>query len=243
MRAQQRLWLAALLLGLIVAGCAAPQVSGPPLAPVPSAPRRVSRPASAGCDVVIDPGHGGSHPGARGARGAIEKRITLSIGQRLRRRLQEVGVRVMMTRTGDETVSLWRRSHLARASGAWAFVSIHANAHRNRSASGFEVFYLPAYRRLNPQVVLAGGSRDDPNHRLARLVSGQFSRQWPLKNRGIKQARFYVLHRSAIPAVLVETGFITNRRDEALLSDPLAQEEIARRLATAILAYGRQASR
>ncbi len=226
---------AGLLLALLAAGCAAPQV----YAPLPRSVSRppVHRPLTAGgrCDVVVDAGHGGTQLGARGFRGLKEKMITLDIAQRLKRYLQDAGLRVMMTRGGDQTVSLWQRSHIASVSGAWSFVSIHANANPDRSAAGCEVYYLPAQRRPTRGI----GS----SYQLARAIQTQFQRDWPMKNRGIKQARFYVLRRTPIPAALVEVGFLTNPREEALLRNPAFREEIAKRLAQAVISYRGQIAR
>jgi len=195
----------------------------------------------AGWDVVLDPGHGGQLFGARSRRGTAEKTVTLDIARRLKRHLEQAGLQVMLTRSGDQTVTLAQRSDLGKRSGAWAFLSIHANAARNRTASGFEVYYLPHYERDGRGVAYAGvPPATDPSYRLARLIQQEFRRNWPLQDRGIKQARFHVLRHMPIPAVLVETGFLTNARDEALLKDSTMREEIARRLAKALLAFRRQ---
>lgn len=150
-------------------------------------------------------------------------------------------MRVMLTRTGDQTVTLAQRSDLGKRSGAWAFLSIHANAAKNRTASGFEVYHLPEYERYGRGVAYASvRSQADASYRLARLIQREFRRDWPLQDRGIKQARFHVLKHTPIPAVLVETGFLTNARDESLLNNPAMREEIARRLANALLVFRRQ---
>lgn len=226
----------AVALTLVVAGCATPGVYAPPRMP----PAHLSG-KPAGWDVILDPGHGGQQFGARGRRGTAEKVVTLDIARRLKRQLEQTGLRVMLTRTTDQTVTLAQRSDLGKRSGAWAFLSIHANAAKDRATSGFEVYYLPAYERFGRGVAYAGAPpATDRSYRLARLIQQEFRRDWPLKDRGIKQARFHVLKHTPIPAVLVETGFLTNARDESLLNDPAMREEIARRLANALLAFRRQ---
>jgi len=225
----------AVALTLVVAGCATPGIYAPPRMPPARLPGR-----PAGWDVVVDPGHGGQQFGARGRRGTAEKAVTLDIARRLKRQLEQAGLRVMLTRSGDQTVTLAQRSDLGKRSGAWAFLSIHANAARNRTASGFEVYYLPAYERYGRGVAYASVRSPDASYRLARLIQREFRRDWPLQDRGIKQARFHVLKHTPIPAVLVETGFLTNARDESLLNDPTMREEIARRLANALLTFRRQ---
>jgi len=226
----------AVALTLVVAGCATPGIYAPPRMPPARLPGR-----PAGWDVVVDPGHGGQQFGARGRRGTAEKAVTLDIARRLKRQLEQTGLRVMLTRAGDQTVTLAQRSDLGKRSGAWAFLSIHANAAKNRTASGFEVYYLPEYERHGRGVAYASvRSQADASYRLARLIQREFRRDWPLQDRGIKQARFHVLRHTPIPAVLVETGFLTNSRDESLLNDPAIREEISRRLANALLAFHRQ---
>lgn len=226
----------ALALTLVVAGCATPGVYAPPRVPPARLPGK-----PAGWDVVLDPGHGGQQFGARGRRGTAEKTVTLDIARRLKRQLEQAGLRVILTRTGDQTVTLAQRSALGKRSGAWAFLSIHANAAKNRAASGVEVYYLPAYERFGRGVAYASARPyPDTSYRLARLIQQEFRHDWPLRDRGIKQARFHVLRHAPIPAVLVETGFLTNARDESLLNDPAIREEIARRLANALFAFRRQ---
>lgn len=226
----------ALALTLVVAGCATPGVYAPSRMPPARLPGK-----PAGWDVVVDPGHGGEQFGARGRRGTAEKTVTLDIARRLKRHLEQAGLRVMVTRTGDQTVTLAQRSALGKRSGAWAFLSIHANAARNASASGFEVYYLPDAARYGRGVAYASAHpQTDSSYRLARLIQREFRHDWSLQDRGIKQARFHVLRHTPIPAVLVETGFLTNARDESLLNDPAMREEIARRLANALLAFRRQ---
>jgi len=226
----------ALAFTLIVAGCATPGVYAPSRVPPARLPAKPT-----GWDVVLDPGHGGQQVGARGRRGTAEKTVTLDIARRLKRHLEQAGLRVMLTRAGDQTVALAQRSELGKRSGAWAFLSIHANAAKNASASGFEVYYLPDAARYGRGVAYASTRAPaDASYRLAQLIQREFRRDWPLKDRGIKQARFHVLKHTLIPAVLVETGFLTNARDESLLNDPAMREEIARRLANALLAFRRQ---
>ncbi len=226
----------ALALTLVVAGCATPGVYAPPRVPPARLPGK-----PAGWDVVVDPGHGGQQFGARSRHGTAEKTVTLDIARRLKRQLEQAGLRVMLTRVGDQTVTLAQRSDLGTRSGAWAFLSIHANTARNALASGFEVYYLPDDARDGRGVAYASAdSHADSSYRLARLIEREFRRDWPLRDRGIKQARFHVLRHTPIPAVLVETGFLSNSRDESLLNDPAMREEIARRLANALLAFRRQ---
>ena len=225
----------ALALILVVAGCATPGVYAPSRVPPARLPAK-----PAGWDVVLDPGHGGQQVGARGRRGTAEKVVTLDITRRLKRQLEQAGLRVMLTRAGDQTVTLAQRSDLGKRSGAWAFLSIHANAAKNTSASGFEVYYLPDAARYGRGIAYASARSPDASYRLAQLIQREFRRDWPLQDRGIKQARFHVLKHTPIPAVLVETGFLTNSKDEALLNDPAVREEIARRLANALLAFRRQ---
>lgn len=161
--------------------------------------------------IFIDPGHGGSDPGAV-ANGLYEKNLTLDIALRLRDILGEyTGVEVRMSRETDTTVSLDQRVQMANSWGADYFLSIHINA---GGGTGFESYIytdaLPAsvtYQNIiHPEVVAATGFYD----------------------RGKKRANFYVLKYTKMPALLTENGFIDNANDAAKLKDPNFRQLIAR---------------
>lgn len=191
--------------------------------------------------IVVDAGHGGHDPGAIGRGGLREKAVTLDVARRLRDLLVKDGFQVVMTRDGDRFVSLGQRSALANRAGGDLFISIHANASRQRSAGGFEVYYLSAAtddhaRALEAaeNVALPGDVKEPVDsdtrgivwdllyteHRaestdLAARVCQGLKRELSTANRGVKSARFAVLKGTRMPAILVEIGFISNPQEEA----------------------------
>ncbi|MFH7245393.1 MAG: DUF3747 domain-containing protein [Spirulina sp.] len=204
--------LVAASLPATILAATAPAVAATPV--IPSVPRGQTL-------VVIDPGHGGRDPGAVGIGGLQEKQINTTVSNRVRQRLQEAGLTVLMTRDGDQWVDLDARAQFANRAGADVFVSIHANAisMSRPEVNGLETYYL------------ASGER------LARSIHNSVLRNTDMRDRGVRQARFYVLRHTAMPAVLVETGFVTGAEDAARFRDPTAVNQIADGIARGILDY------
>ena len=176
----------------------------------------------AGHTIVLDPGHGGSDSGAVGPSGAREKDVALQVAQKVQRLLEGAGAHVVMTRTTDRDVyganassgqELQARVDVGNyAPGADLFLSIHCNAFSNPEANGTETYsYYGAAE---------GG-------RLAALLQEELVRAGGLRNRGAKEANFYVLKHSNMPASLVELAFISNEREEALLTSAEFQDKMA----------------
>lgn len=191
--------------------------------------------------IVVDAGHGGHDPGAIGRGGLREKAVTLDVARRLRDLLVKDGFQVVMTREGDRFVSLGQRSALANRAGGDLFISIHANASRQRSAGGFEVYYLSVATDDHARALEAAenaalpGDVKEPvdsdtrgivwdllytEHRaestdLAARICLGLKRELSTANRGVKSARFAVLKGTRMPAILVEIGFISNPQEEA----------------------------
>ncbi len=211
--------------------------------------------------VVIDPGHGGRDPGALGPGGLREKDVTLAIARELARLLgNRPGWEVRLTRDRDEYLSLEERTARANAFGADLFVSIHANASRSRRARGIETYYLsPASDRsarrlaalenqgreedlaemehILADVVLSAKVED--SRRLAEavqqaLVDELARRGGPVRDLGVKQGPFYVLTGAVMPAVLVETSFITHPEEARRLADPGFRRQVAEALARGV---------
>jgi N-acetylmuramoyl-L-alanine amidase len=107
-----------------------------------AAQQEATAPKRTGLRVMLDPGHGGKDPGARGVGGVLEKDVVLAVAQKLRRRLESSGIEVLMTREQDVFLSLEERTARANAAKVDLFVSIHANASLDSSASGIETYYL-----------------------------------------------------------------------------------------------------
>ncbi|MDF5710028.1 MAG: N-acetylmuramoyl-L-alanine amidase [Nostoc sp. S4] len=172
--------------------------------------------------VIIDPGHGGKDSGAIGIGGAREKDVILPIGRRVAQILQQNGLQVLMTRDSDYFVTLPGRVEMAERANADVFVSIHANsAGASRpDVNGLEVYYY------------------DSGLSLARVVRTSILQSiGTLKDRGVRRARFYVLRKSSMPSILVETGYMTGREDMARLRTSAYQNRMAEAIARGILQY------
>jgi N-acetylmuramoyl-L-alanine amidase len=217
--------------------------------------------------IVLDAGHGGNDPGSIGPRRTQEKAVTLMVARQLSERLQrENGVRVLMTRDGDEFITLADRTRMANHENADLFVSIHANAARNGSAEGFETYFLSAaktedekrvarmensaIRYENPQIDpeslgdlnfilwdLAQNEYLRESSTLAETIQEELGRRLSLKSRGVKQAGFFVLNGAFMPAVLFEMAFISNPQEEALLNDSAFRTRLVDGLANSLLQY------
>ncbi|MGD2180715.1 N-acetylmuramoyl-L-alanine amidase [Lusitaniella coriacea] len=171
--------------------------------------------------VVVDPGHGGKDPGAIGIGGLQEKDVNIDISLRLARILEQQGVKVILTRSNDTFISLQGRTVMANRARADLFVSIHANAvgGRRPDVNGFETYYYSS-----------GGE-------LARTIHRSVLQSINIRDRRVRTARFYVLRNSSMPAVLVETGFVTGREDSANLRNPQHRQQMAEAIARGILQY------
>jgi len=156
-----------------------------------------------GYTICVDAGHGGTDPGAV-ANGVEEKNVNLEIALKVAKLLEEDGARVVLTRNGDYYVSLSDRVRIANSADCDIFISIHANAASDTSASGFEVYHYYGSTRGNL---------------LATYVDEEIAKEIPLKNRGVKEAGFYVIKYTTMPAILIETGFVTNTNDVSIITD------------------------
>ncbi|MDV3351771.1 DUF3747 domain-containing protein [Leptothoe sp. LEGE 181152] len=171
--------------------------------------------------IMIDPGHGGRDPGAVGRNGLLEKEINTFIARRLQRTLEQRGYRAALTRTQDVELDLQPRVDIAERANATIFVSIHANAISlsRPEVNGLETYYYSSGRNL------------------ARAIHSSVLRSTDLRDRGVRQARFYVLRNTSMPAVLVETGFVTGSEDAARFQSTAAREQIADAIAQGIIDY------
>jgi len=208
--------------------------------------------------VAVDAGHGGMDPGATGAAGTREKDVTLAIARALAARIDAVpGMRAVLTRDGDRFVPLRNRMERAAAAHADMFVSIHADAIRDREVSGASVYILSdrgasseAARMLADQenaADLKGGislSDQSPDLRplllslsqsasisasgeAADRVLGALDGVGAVRRREVQQAAFVVLKSPDIPSLLVETAYISNPEEERLLRTPAHQQQLA----------------
>jgi len=239
-------------------GGAAPPPSGAP--PPAEAPRR--QPVR----VMIDPGHGGKDPGAIGPTGLQEKDVVLAIGRMVREKLARSDeYEVRMTRDSDVFIPLEERTAMANRGRADIFVSLHINASRNRRANGISTYVLSRGASSREDLELAArengvpvaklkgvkfiiddlsvGARKNESLRLAKTVNDAIYRNISTRygghqNLGLKQAPFFVLVGARMTAVLVESSFISNAREEDHLRDPAYLERIADGVVEAVRYYG-----
>ncbi|MGE4490495.1 MAG: N-acetylmuramoyl-L-alanine amidase [Kiritimatiellales bacterium] len=196
--------------------------------------------------VVLDPGHGGYDKGAISPRNVYEKLLVLDIAKRVRNHLQARGLRVVLTRESDIYPSLTDRCKKAASVGADLFVSIHANSTDNRNVHGIETFTLAlpgeyssnAYGSGKPSTERNPGNRHDAaNAALGYRIQQNLVKATGREDRGVKRARFQVLREAPCPAVLVETAFLSNAKEEAIVIEAAGREKIARGISDGIAAY------
>lgn len=219
--------------------------------------------------VVVDAGHGGHDPGAVGPTRVREKDVTLAIARRLATRLRTAGFEVVMTRSDDRFVALEERTAIANTRRGDLFISIHANANPRRALAGTETFVLNVAddryaRRLAARengaeleedgegteaarilTDLDAKASTDASRRLASSVQRELTgavrgRYGEVRDLGVKSALFYVLLGARMPAVLVETAFISNRREEKRLASPAYQDVVAQALSRAVVQFARR---
>lgn len=189
--------------------------------PTPATPTLPTVPAGRVL-VVIDPGHGGRDPGAVGIGGLREKDVILPISLEVARLLEQQGASVLLTRETDYFVSLEGRTQIANRARGTLFVSIHANAASRAGANGVETFYFSSGRGL------------------ATAIQNSIIQNFDTTNRGVKQARFFVLRNTSMPSALVEVGFVTGTEDSPQLRDPNYRSRMAAAIAQGILNYIQQ---
>ena len=214
--------------------------------------------------IVIDPGHGGKDPGCNLRGGVREKDIVLSMARLLAKKIREkIGCEVFLTRTKDTFISLERRTAIANMKKADLFVSLHINAHKNRNIWGLETYFLnmatderavmvaarenaTSEKNISDlQTILNDLMLNTKIHESSRLAhevqNGMFShirkRYKRAKSLGVKQAPFYVLIGAQMPAILVETGFLTNPTEKKRLMSKKYQENVAEGICAGIRAY------
>ena len=206
--------------------------------------------------IVIDPGHGGKDPGALGTGSLQEKAIVLSISEKLREVLTRKGYTVLMTRDTNRYIPLKQRTAFATQHKADLFLSIHANASENAKAKGIETYYLSVtstdkasadiaarenadsgYSIQELETLLKGiiqESKSEDSKRLARQVQQTLVQATGAVDRGVKHARFVVLIGTNVPAILIETGFISNPTEGRKLATSAYQHKIATAIAQGI---------
>lgn len=233
----------------------------------PIKPIKISKPASHPFTVVIDPGHGGMDPGAVGPSGYQEKNVVLAISKKLQQILQKQGYKAVLTRDRDFFIPLRERLAIARRYKPDLFIAVHADASFNGSgANGASVFALSergatsemarwlATKENQSELVDGVFVNKDQMLRsvlldlsqshtigvslsMGQLMLQKLSSITHLHYARVEQAAFVVLKSPDIPSLLVETGYITNPRQEQQLISPQYQEQLAATMAQGISAY------
>ena len=212
--------------------------------------------------IVIDPGHGGHDTGTLGPDGIEEKEVVLDVALRLRKLIQQrMGSEVVMTRSDDTFIPLEERTAIANQRAADLFISIHANASRDPSARGIEVYYLNFTSDPNSLEVAAreNATSQESVHQLQSLIkkialsekiqesadfAGLVDRGLETAtgpsgnpNRGLKKAPFVVLIGANMPSILAEISFLTNPKDEHMLQQAHYRQQIAEGLYKGVARY------
>jgi N-acetylmuramoyl-L-alanine amidase len=212
--------------------------------------------------VVIDPGHGGHDPGTIGRGGLMEKDLVLDVALRLQKLVRDgLGAEVIMTRSTDVFIPLEERTAIANTRDADLFLSIHANASRNRAARGIETYFLSFARNAHAEAVAARenaissatlkdlqglvkaitlNSKIDESRDFATSVQEamvQHHRGHGAVDRGVHTAPFYVLIGANMPSVLAEIAFVSNPTEEKRLKTAEFREEVARGLYKGLRSY------
>jgi len=217
--------------------------------------------------IVIDPGHGGKDKGASGPNGLHEKDLTLAIARELKKAIErKTGCEVILTRTDDRFMSLEDRTAFANKHKADLFISIHTNAHEDKTRRGTETYFLNLAKDKESARVAAlenaasqkkmsdlegilrelmRNTKISESSRLARDVQANIVHKVrpqyrELRDLGTKQAPFFVLVGAEMPSILVETAFITNDAEERLLKDKSFQRSVAAGISGGIESYVRK---
>ena len=206
--------------------------------------------------IVLDAGHGGKDPGAIGPHGTKEKDINLAIVLQLEKIFKkDKNYKVILTRQDDTFIPLVERANIANKNKADLFISVHCNANLNRTASGFEIYFLSekasdkeaiSTETLENSVIALEDKSDEKktvlqnmlwslvvneyineSSELSSFVVAEASGRLKIPSRGIKQANFYVLRGTQMPSVLVETAYISNYTEEAKLNTSSFQKSAA----------------
>jgi N-acetylmuramoyl-L-alanine amidase len=186
--------------------------------------------------IALDPGHGGTDPGAIGAAGYMEKELNLAVAMRVKSLLEKAGAQVRMTRTTDVDVSnsdasdreeLLARTLVANRQRTDIFVSIHHNSSPNPAMQGTSTYY---YRKSLFDELLA------------QTLQTELLKGGRLDNMGVRTANFFVVKNTNVPAALIEVGFISNPQEERICAEPSFQQKIAQSIVNGLDAFFTKAS-
>jgi len=179
--------------------------------------------------IVIDAGHGGLDIGTRENKPYLEeKRAALTTAILTKQYLDQLGYKVILTRSTDAFIPLSKRVDTANKSNSTLFVSLHYNSSPNKKAHGIEIFFCPTKN---------GKQRASSSKKLAAKVLDNVIIRTKARSRGVKQASFYVIRETKMPAVLLEGGFISNDQERSKLKNRQYLEKIAKGVADGVDRY------
>ncbi len=217
--------------------------------------------------VIIDPGHGGSAPGAGSRYGPPEKTYTLPLSKMIAREIEKhEGFKAVLTRTGDYDVEWHRRIEIARQHGGHCFLSIHMNGNKNRRIRGSEIYFLSpegatdmhataVAERENMQVrmedagemvegdagqILFEMMRNQALNQssiLAEYLAGEFKQIGSIPFHDVRQANFIVLRGTTMPSALVEVAYLSNKSDVTQIKKQSVQQKVAKAVASGVVSY------
>lgn len=188
-------------------------------APQPSRPK-----APGEVRIAIDPGHGGTDSGAvSSVDGTYEKDLTLEVGLKVQKLLEDHGYQVIMTRTGDYYVGLYERADMANDANADFFLSIHFNSAASPTGNGLETF--------------THHDKDDGDKELAKCIQEELLKVTGMRDRGVKTANFAVVRETDMEAALVELGFLSSEKDMAIIKSPGFTDRVAQAIYRGLVKY------
>jgi N-acetylmuramoyl-L-alanine amidase len=227
-------------LGLLIA-CLYDLFLNQPVGPFVHLPQLGQRDVISGSfdTVVIDPGHGGKDSGAS-SHNLAEKAVTLDLGVRLAQELQKFGLKTLLTRDADTYVSLADRVIFAKTVRNAIFLSLHCNFTSDPAARGIEI-YRCSQKSGAGNIFVKFGDLEEPlsrtEERLAQCIGDSVIQTIHAELRGAKTANFFVVRNLNYPAVLVESGFLTNADEARRLASTTYRQQLAESLAAGIEAY------
>lgn len=174
-------------------------------------------------EIVIDPGHGGNDPGTTSVSGKFEKDINLQIAEKLFTELQKMGYGVVLTRTDDEYLKHMDRVNMANLNKAKLFISVHCNATENdESINGLQVLYFPS----------------DSSKKLAGIMQTNIIDEADMYDLGIvERGDLIVLNQTTMPAIIIETGFLSNYKEADKLEKKSYQKKLVKGIINGIEEY------
>lgn len=175
--------------------------------------------------IIVDAGHGGQDSGGKNSSGMSEKDVALSIARSIQREGETNKIKVILTRNGDEPLTLDERIAVTNSHKADAFISIHSNFDPNVTSAGIEC------------IVSENNPRYNDSKRLADNLIQELETLKGISVNGILKSDFRVLSKNSIPAILLETGYLSNEKDYKYITDPENQKRISKSIIAAVVKY------